>query len=110
MNDKILLKNIFVVADTSDLSINLHISTINKLKMNKCCCVVCHVLVAGHVKVTCGFLALAAVDVGEVVVAALRLTHTALGGQVTPREHAGRVGWSHILLPVSFQVLVPSTL
>lgn len=65
---------------------------------------------AGHLKVTCGFLALAAVDVGEVVVAALRLAHTALGGQVTPREHAGRVGRSHILLPVSFPVLVPPTL
>lgn len=66
--------------------------------------------VTGHLKVTCGFLALAAVDVGEVVVAALRLTHTALSGQVTPREHAGRVGWPHILLSVSFPVLVPPTL
>lgn len=66
--------------------------------------------VAGHLKVTCGFLALAAVDVGEVVVAALRLTHTALSGQVTAREHAGWVGWSHILLSVSFPVLVPATL
>ncbi len=66
--------------------------------------------VAGHLKVTCGFLALAAVDVGEVVVAALRLTHTALGGQVTPREHAGRVRWSHILLSVPFPVLMPATL
>lgn len=68
------------------------------------------VLAAGHVKVTCGFLALAAVDVGEVVVAALRLAHAALSGQVTAREHAGRVGWSHVLLPVSLPVLVPATL
>lgn len=68
------------------------------------------VLVAGHVKVTCGFLALAAVDVGEVVVAALRLTHTALSGQVTPREHARWVGWSHILLSVPLPVLVSTAL
>lgn len=68
------------------------------------------VLVAGHVKVTCGFLALAAVDVGEVVVAALRLAHAALGGQVTPGEHARRVGRSHILLPVPLPVIVPATL
>lgn len=66
--------------------------------------------VVGHVKVTCGFLALAAVDVGKVVVAALRLTHTTLSGQVTPREHAGRVGWSHILLSVPFPVIVPASL
>lgn len=65
---------------------------------------------AGRLKVTCSFLALAAVDVGKVVVAALRLTHAAIGGQVTPGEHAGRVGWSHIFLPVSFPVLVPTTL
>lgn len=68
------------------------------------------VIAAGHVKVTCGFLALAAVDVGEVVVAALRLAHAALSGQVTPGEHAGRVGWSHVLLPVSLPMLVPATL
>lgn len=66
--------------------------------------------VAGHLKVTCSFLALAAVDVGKVVVAALRLTHAAPGGQVTPREHAGRVGWSHILLSVSVPVLMSATL
>lgn len=64
----------------------------------------------GHLKVTCSFLALAAVDVGEVVVAALRLTHAALGGQVTAREHTGWVGWSHILLSVLFPVLVPPTI
>lgn len=61
-------------------------------------------------KVTCSFLALAAVDVSEVVVAALRLAHAALSGQVTPREHAGGFGWSHILLPVSVPVLMPATL
>lgn len=68
------------------------------------------VAVAGHVKVTCCFQALAAVDVGEVVVAALRLTHTALSGQVTAGEHAGWVGWAHILLSVFFPVLMPATL
>lgn len=65
---------------------------------------------AGHLKVTCGFLTLAAVDVGEVVVAALRLAHAALGGQVTPREHARRIGWAHILLSVPVPVLVPPTI
>lgn len=68
------------------------------------------VVVTGHLKVTCCFLALAAVDVGKVVVAALRLAHAAVGGQVTAREHAGWVGWTHILLPVSFSVLVPPIL
>lgn len=58
----------------------------------------------------CGLLALAAVDVGEVVVAALRLTHAALRGQVTPREHAGWVGWPHILLSVPVPMLMPATL
>lgn len=66
--------------------------------------------VAGHVTVTCGVLALAAVDVGKVAVAALGLAHTAVPGQVTPRERAGRVGWTHILLSVSLPVLVPPTL
>lgn len=66
--------------------------------------------VAGQFKFTCSFVALAAVDVGKVVVAALRLTHTALSGQVTPREHAGRVGWSHIFFSVSLPVLVSATL
>lgn len=56
--------------------------------------------------VTCGFLALAAVDVGKVVAAALRLAHAAASGQVTSREHAGRVGRSHILLPVPFPGLL----
>lgn len=61
-------------------------------------------------KVTCSFLALAAVDVGKVVLAALGLAHAALGGQVTAGEHAGRVGRSHVLLPVSLPVRVSAAL
>lgn len=61
-------------------------------------------------KVTCSFLALAAVDVGKVVVAALGLTHAALGGQVTAREEAGRVGGSHVLLPVPLLVRMSAAL
>ncbi|TNN87213.1 hypothetical protein EYF80_002415 [Liparis tanakae] len=53
------------------------------------------VRVAGHVKVTCGFLALAAVDVGEVVVAALRLTHAALRGFLV--RHGALPGISSLL-------------
>lgn len=58
----------------------------------------------------CGLLALAAVDVGEVVVAALGLTHTALSCQVAPRKHAGWVGGAHKLLPVPVPVLMSTAL
>lgn len=66
--------------------------------------------VAGHLQVTCSFQALAAVHVGKVVAAALGLAHAALGGQVTAREHAGRVGGSHVLLPVALPVRVSAAL
>lgn len=65
---------------------------------------------ADHLRITCCFLALAAVDVGEVVMATLRLTHAPVSGQVAPGEHARRIRWSHIFLFVSLPVLVPSTL
>lgn len=42
--------------------------------------------------------------------AALRLTHTTLGGQVTPREHTRWVRWTHVLLSMPFPVLVPSAI
>lgn len=44
------------------------------------------------------------------VVAALGLTHAALGGQVTARERAGWVGRAHVLLSVSFPVRVSTAL
>lgn len=44
------------------------------------------------------------------VVAALGLAHAALGGQVTAREQAGRVGRAHVLLPVPFPVRVSAAL